>query len=186
MGAVTVSCSLKVRDRLYRGGAIFSDSANDPEHLAGPWEDLGLNEYGEFCATTYAVWLHDHFGAAERDDDTISGPFATPAGDRIPNLLKYAVGLDPLQSYPSALPPPEIRTIEGDGEQKFLTLTFSHPSGLTGIDYDVRLSPDTRDWSESAILIEEDDGEITTRTYRDTEPIEEAGARFMRLEVRQK
>jgi predicted outer membrane repeat protein len=158
--------------------------ANDPNHIAGPWEDLGLNHFGEFCPNTYAAWLHEHFDEEQREDESISGVRATPAGDRIPNLVKFALGLDPWQSYPGALPMPEVRTVEGEGDEAFLTLTFSHPSGLADIDYAVRLSSNLGDWEESAIQVDlDDDGEITTRTYRDTQPVGETGSRFIRLEV---
>ena len=44
----------------------------------------------------FDAWRQDNFtGEGELDDPNISGPDADPDGDGIPNLLEYAMGLDP-------------------------------------------------------------------------------------------
>jgi len=43
----------------------------------------------------FDAWRREHFTEEELDDPNISGPDADPDGDGIPNLLEYAMGLDP-------------------------------------------------------------------------------------------
>lgn len=162
---------------------------NEPNAIEGPWSDLGANQFREGCGDisefSYRIWVRDRFDESEWDDEESSGPLANPAGDRLANLLKYALGLDPRQSYGNALPVPEMRSFPGeDDDETFLTLTFSHPSVRLDIAYEVQVSSDLHDWSEPAVLVStEDDGTVTTRTYRTPTPVEESGSRFMRLVV---
>jgi hypothetical protein len=195
----TVTSSVFRRNRSswdFEGGAVLNDEtsqseigsssfcANEPDDIAGPWNDLGSNQFLAFCSDTYTAWQHDHFDEAQREDEGVSGPLAEPAGDGTPNLLKYALGLDPWETHPSILPLPQVQSLESEGGEIFLILVFSHPSGLSDIEYDVRLSSDLVGWDEPAVLVSsDDDGETVTRTYRDTQPFETSGRRFMRLEV---
>src|ERR1700736_4745487 len=56
-------------------------------------------------ADTYLGWKQRVFTEAEQTDPTISGELTpSPAGDGIPNLLKYAFGLDPRQDGSLGLP----------------------------------------------------------------------------------
>lgn len=160
---------------------------NSPDAIYGQWEDSGSNSFSEQCTgsaqITYEGWVRENFENLNREDESISGPLANPAGDRIQNLLKYALGLDPEKTYANALPPPQIQILPGE-EEKFLTLSFSHPSGRSDIQYRVELSNDWADWSEPAILVSsENDGTVTTRTYRDTGSIHTSDRKFIRLTV---
>ncbi len=68
-------------------------------------------------------WRQRHFSAAQLADPLVSGPTASPAGDGVPNLLKYALGLDPLvPASPAALPRLELSPA-GD----VLTLVYQRP-----------------------------------------------------------
>ncbi|RYD41417.1 MAG: hypothetical protein EOP83_33930, partial [Verrucomicrobiaceae bacterium] len=44
---------------------------------------------------TYAYWRNEHFTGGDRVDEAISGPEATPAGDGISNIMRYAHGVGP-------------------------------------------------------------------------------------------
>ncbi|MEX0742659.1 MAG: hypothetical protein WD079_07655, partial [Phycisphaeraceae bacterium] len=125
-----------------------------------------------------------YFTESERADEGISGDNADPAGDSVPNLLKYALGLDPLEPARDALPSPDLRTVPGQGDARFLTLSFSHPSDVTDVSYVVQLSGDLSDWSETAVLAEDNESEgVTTRTYRDVSPYDASIRRFIRLRI---
>jgi hypothetical protein len=50
-------------------------------------------------------WLRANFSAAQLADPAISGDAADPAGDGIPNLLKYALDLDPNSAEPNPFVP---------------------------------------------------------------------------------
>jgi len=43
----------------------------------------------------FDAWRKEHFSEEELQDPNISGPDADPDGDGIPNLMEYAMGLDP-------------------------------------------------------------------------------------------
>lgn len=51
------------------------------------------------------IWLRANFTAADLADPSISGDAADPAGDGVPNLLKYAMGLDPNAAAPNPFVP---------------------------------------------------------------------------------
>src|SRR4051812_21812169 len=54
---------------------------------------------------TYSAWKARNFSEEEQADPAISGELAlSPAGGGIPNLLKYAFGLDPRQDGSLGLP----------------------------------------------------------------------------------
>jgi hypothetical protein len=48
---------------------------------------------GEVPGATFSAWQEENFTAAELLDASVSGVNATPAGDGVSNLLKYAFGL---------------------------------------------------------------------------------------------
>jgi len=87
----------------------------------------------------FAAWQAEHFDAEELADLEISGPEANPAGDGIPNLLKYALGLDPHVSSRDALPVSEI----AEGE---LILVYTRPAGIEDVTYTVEVSDDLVNW----------------------------------------
>src|SRR3954470_13814849 len=58
---------------------------------------------------TYSAWKARNFTKEEQADPAISGELAlSPAGDGIPNLLKYAFGLDAHQDGTFGLPQPGL------------------------------------------------------------------------------
>ncbi len=78
---------------------------------------------------SFADWRETFFEGGDQTDDTVSGPLATPAGDGVANLLKYAFGLDPWTPVSAAdMPQPEV-----DGAT--LRLTYLERVGATDILY---------------------------------------------------
>jgi hypothetical protein len=61
--------------------------AHGGENLSNPVEVIPPGE-------SFAAWIEGYPGLSEADKD----PLADPAGDGMPNLLKYAFGLDPLDA----------------------------------------------------------------------------------------
>jgi hypothetical protein len=51
------------------------------------------------------VWLRTNFTIQQRTNALVSGDSATPAGDGIPNLLKYGMGLSPFMAYSNVFNP---------------------------------------------------------------------------------
>jgi hypothetical protein len=137
-----------------------------------------------FDATlSYAAWQPWHFTPAELADHAISGDGADPDGDGLPNLVEYALGLDPKVRDSARRPSGAIQTVNG---QPYLGLTFRRLLLAHEVDYTVEVSSNLVNWLAttqqvgSAIL--NADG-FQTVTYRDTEPVFAQGARFMRLRI---
>ena len=137
-------------------------------------------------AATFAAWQSQVFTAAELNNPTISGPNAAPAGDGIPNLLKYALGLAPKSNGTSGLP--TVSTVSVGG-QKYLTLTYTRVLAATTLSYIVETSSDLSAWtsgSGSTTLVSatnNPDGQTQTVVVRDLTPESTAAKRLVRLRV---
>lgn len=130
------------------------------------------------AATAYDAWKAGVFTAFELNDPAISGDLATPAHDGITNLMKYALGLDPMTSGAAGQP-----TV---GEQGgYLTLTYRKNKLATDVTYTVQVAGSLagNNWvPATTVLFETDGGEFWLVTVRDN--VTYAGAqRFMRLQV---
>ena len=83
---------------------------------------------------TYATWAATQFTAPELADPAISGPDASPAGDGLTNLLKYALGLPPKATSVSGIT--LLPTPAG------WTFTYRRPALRSDLTYAVEVSPD--------------------------------------------
>jgi hypothetical protein len=92
----------------------------------------------------FALWQSANF-PGQLDQPAISGPLATPAGDGMPNLLKYAFGLRPMAASPGA-PVSLLAT----GPTK--ALRYQRPANRPDLDYIVESSPDLGNWGDEGIL----------------------------------
>jgi hypothetical protein len=129
-------------------------------------------------ATAYDVWKAGVFTDSELNDPAFSGDLATPAHDGITNLMKYALGLDPMTSGASSLP-----TVSEQGG--YLTLTYRKNMSATDVTYTVQATDSLADNSwvpATTVLSETDGGSFWLVTVRDN--VTYAGTRrFMRLQV---
>jgi hypothetical protein len=71
---------------------------------------------------------------------SVIDPTGDPDGDTIPNLLEYALDLDPLTSDAAGLP-------RVGREGNFITLTYTKVTTATDIDYAVEQSTDLASWA---------------------------------------
>ena len=78
------------------------------------------------------TWRFANFGA-NANTPSIAGDTANPAGDGIANLMKYALGINPL--IPTRTGLPTFAPTSG-----YDTLTFSRPTSATDITYIVEVS----------------------------------------------
>jgi hypothetical protein len=60
-------------------------------------------------ALPFDQWRAVHFAPQELSNPSVSGPHAAPAGDGVPNILKYLAGLSPWQSF-TGLPLDVVRS----------------------------------------------------------------------------
>ena len=92
---------------------------------------------------SYAAWVAEKFTILQQGDPNISGVNATPAGDGVPNLLKYALGLEPFTVSTTNMP---AVTITGDR----LRMVFNRDPIKTDLTYEVQASNDLDTWSALA------------------------------------
>ena len=138
--------------------------------------------------TTFTAWQKTYFTAEDLNNPAISGPNATPAADGIPNLIKYALGLDPKSNGTGALPTISLTVAGGS---KFLTLTYNKWLTASDVAYAVEVSGDLRAWSSGASdtatvsTTNNAAGTMQTVVQRDLTPTSDAGQRFIRLKINQ-
>ncbi len=181
--------TLSAYDTSY-GGCYWGTMYSEPLQLPAGTHTLTVTsgtywavaDYLEFvpiappAPTSYAAWSAIHFAADQLADAAFSGPLACPAGDSVPNLLKYALGLDPWTAQRS----PFATTSVAAGHLQF---DFTRPVGRTGIAYIVEASGDLAVWAPlTAATIATDGGWETIRAI-DTGDTATAPRRFVRLRI---
>jgi hypothetical protein len=124
-------------------------------------------------------WREQNFTTAQLANWPYSGDTGDPANDGIPNLMKYALGLNPNQPAQSGLPVLGQVSISGS---TYLTLSFTQQSALTDITYNVQVSSDLQNWQSSG-TVRTDNGTTTTAVYRDLTAIGAGPQHFMRLNI---
>src|SRR5690606_24333246 len=106
------------------------EGENDPIltlYVAGGEEPTGA---------TFAGWQESHFTPSELLDPAVSGPDASPAGDGIPNLLKYAMNLE------AKVPFTGSDLFESSIENGALTMSYLERTDVQDIEYVIEASLD--------------------------------------------
>jgi hypothetical protein len=107
---------------------------------------FGVVDFAEVVAlaprpiTTFAGWQAARFSADQLTDAATVGATARPAGDTLPNLLKYALGLDPWTKIAGA----GVRVVAEGG---LMRLIYARPVGLSDVTWNVEVSEDGQTWS---------------------------------------
>jgi hypothetical protein len=138
--------------------------------------------------TPFAAWQKTWFTDDEiANHPEISGPTATPAGDGISNLMKYALNLNPKTNGTGGLPVGVIGTNAG---QKYLELSYTKVISATDITYTVEVCGDVHTWNSGSSytalvsVTNNPDGVTQTVVVRDLTPVNPSGGkRFVRLSV---
>ena len=130
--------------------------------------------------TSLAAFRAQYFTAAELADSATSGPLADPDQDGLPNLLEYALALDP--KAPETAMTPVASLSEGR-----LTLTFIRRRDVADLAYAVQVSDDLQTWVSGSgvteeIAVEPLDAVRERVTARDLTGLG-ASRRFLRLQV---
>jgi hypothetical protein len=136
----------------------------------------------------YSIWESQVFTSAQLAKPAISGDTAIPAGDGIPNLMKYALNLNPWTNGAPALPVPSITTTSGDN---YLTLTYTQVKSAVDLTYAVQVSKDFQTWNSgqgyttAPNVTNNPDGITQTVTVQSTAPVTSANnpKQYIRLQV---
>ena len=136
--------------------------------------------------STFALWQNVWFGANAATSSSAAST-ASAAGDGISNLIKYALGANPL--VPSAQPlPVAALAINPNDNLPHLTLTVALDASATGITVSPQVSSDLASWQSGTGFTETASDStangIRTFVFRDTTPASPGTPqRFIRLEV---
>jgi hypothetical protein len=95
--------------------------------------------------TGFEAWQSINFTAMQLEDPAFSGPNATPAGDGVANLVKYALGLPPL--IPAQQPLVGISYNAGEA-----VLTYHRPATISDVIYQAETCTDLLTWSSSGMI----------------------------------
>lgn len=125
--------------------------------------------------SAWQQWQRDHFTESELADAALSGATADADGDGLANALEFALGLNPRAADAS----PGF-TVTANAQQR-LTLTFERRA-LPDLTYAVEASSDLASWTTiwSSTGSENTAGPVT---ITDTQPLDTAPRRFLRLKV---
>ncbi len=153
---------------------------------------LELTNEGETFAS-FAAWQEAHFSPAELADPEVSGAGASPYGDGIANLLRYAFGVpegDSLAGYEARLVPRGSLSPSSPAASSGLALSFPYDARRKGISLKVESSDLLDDWSNAVVLFDSDEASSgdTIANARNgrvqvNDPRGEAIRRFYRVRV---
>jgi len=123
----------------------------------------------------FQSWQSARFGG-DANNPLIAGPLANPSHDGMPNLIKYALGLDPNLASPGAQPLPVLAA-------GTLSFTYTQIVAASDLTYTAEWSSDLQTWSAAGVTtaILSDDG--VHRQIRASVPLGAAKAKFLHLNV---
>jgi hypothetical protein len=126
----------------------------------------------------YASWQLSRFSSGELANLAVSGPAAVYGADGWPNLVKYALGLEPKQNVTAGLPTVSRTATDW-------VYTYSRPSALADVTYAVEVSTDLSQWTATGVtqtLVSSAGG---IDTWQATYPLASTLTAFFRLAVSQ-
>ena len=129
--------------------------------------------------TPYAAWQKIWFTPSQLSNPAVSGDTASPAGDGIPNLMKYGLGLIPTVAYSGISVGVPVAGITTSGTNQYLSLTFTGTAA--DVTYSVQAGSNLTAWT--ALRSWPPGAPPGTITLSDTVPIALAPRRFIRLNV---
>jgi hypothetical protein len=130
-------------------------------------------------------WMMQNFGHRTGEVGDLSRPLDTPAGDCVPNITKYALGLGAFTTGTQGRLASGAMTISND---TYLTITYTRPEPPpTGLTYSVELVPAiiSGTWTTNGVVEASNvvNGDLRSITSRDIQPVGSVPQRFMRLKV---
>src|SRR5664280_1712926 len=169
------------RDRFGLGNKFITPTIASARVYVGTTTGVGvLGLLDQSTLTPLQTWRDDHFGNPSDVGAGANG--ASPAGDGVPNLIKYALGLNPLTPATSAQLP--SGRIQPAGGTNFLTLTVNRAARPTDITYIVEVSGNLMGgWLSGPPNTVTLTNTVTQLLVRDNTPVPSATARFIRLRV---
>lgn len=169
---------VRVEDR----GVWEMVTVRDRTPLAGPQSRFMRLRVG--ISATFAGWQAEQIAGGGESNPSAYLPGAASPIDGIPNLIRYALGLDPDEYQRHMLP--AYGHVDMKGE-RYISLTYNRPKDRTDVDYIVEVSRNMIDWFSGPDYTAEvsviDAGANETVTIRDRTSVTTADRRVIRLKV---
>ena len=169
------------RDHYGNGNKYITPMIASARVYVGTTSDVGvLGLLDQSTLTPIQTWRDNNFGNPSNVGAGADG--AEPAGDGVPNLVKYALGLNPLTpATPDELPSGDIeQALDG---QDYLTLIVNRTATAPDVTYNVDVSGDLFSWSSDPTNVVTVTDTPTQLVVRDNTPVPDASPRFIRLRV---
>ena len=164
------------------GTFAFTITASNPAGTGTATLQLSL-----LPGNVYQAWQGQVFSPNQIINSTLTADLATPAGDGISNLMKYALHLNPATNGVSGLPVKSIVTVSGSN---YPALTYTKVKSATDLTYTVQVSTDLQTWNSGASYttttssVNNPDGVTQSVTVRSLVPIDVGTSKqFIRLQV---
>ena len=119
----------------------------------------------------FDAWRFAAFTGPELANAAISGENADPDGDALPNLVEYALGLDPRIS--------NVSTVTASRSGGYLTLSASKNIAATDISWNAEVTADLQGWQAAVIVT----NTASSFIARDSVLAANAARRFIRLKI---
>ena len=127
---------------------------------------------------TFAFWQQSKFTAGELANASVSGAVAVFGLDGLPNLVKYALGLEPKQNITTGLP--DVTVVGAEW-----VFTYARPANITDVTYAVEFSSDLAMWTTAGVTHELVSTAGGIDTWRGRYLLSSAPNAFFRLNVTQ-
>ena len=119
----------------------------------------------------FDAWRFAKFNTGELADPNTSGAKADPDADQLPNLIEYAMNLDPKTS--------SLSTAMVDKTSGYLTLTVAKNTSATDITWSAEVSDDLTNWNPAVVIMDT----LSSFQARDSVLANAAPKRMIRLKI---
>ena len=168
------------RDNFGDGNKFITPTIASARVYVGTSSGVGvLGLLDESTLTPLEIWRNSNFrnpsnvGAGAND--------ASPAGDGVANLIKYALGLNPFTAVNSSQL--TVGSVQPSSGRIYLTLTVNRSAQATDVTYTVEVSSDLQTWVSGAPNTVTLTNTASLLVVRDNTPVPSASARYMRLQL---
>jgi pectate lyase len=185
-------------ERVSDGAVMMSRSASDPAESFTAFDTVAFHLSKAAASANYsfiinraavtlttlpapgfAGWI-GHLGLPA----SLSGALADPDGDGVPNLLEFALALNPLSAEPSAFSVFELP----EGNERYLTFSYTRRRNLGNVSLYAQVAPTLEFTSELGsieLLVVPHDDVSDEVVARSAVPISASPSQFMRLAASQ-
>jgi hypothetical protein len=134
----------------------------------------------------FEIWRQRYFTAQERADGDVSGAYADPGNHGVPNLLRYALGLQPRAPARATISGEVRRMDTNGGPQDFLVVTYTRNRMAADVQLSMEFSEELVDWEplpSGCTLSRIPKGEYETVSVRSERPVSDSAGGYLRLRV---